>query len=77
MLDLEMATIDELQDTIIGAVTNIVIDKIAEFLWNEVGSVIDDTFQPSIKQQIWQQIAERLNELADNLQAYAQQLAKQ
>jgi hypothetical protein len=50
----------------------IIIDKIADYLWDNVASVIDDTFQPSIRSQVWQQIAERLSELADNVRVYAE-----
>jgi hypothetical protein len=77
MLHIDELNIDELQDTIVGAITNIIIDKIADFLWDEVSPVIDDIFTPSARQQVWQQIAQRLAELADNIRIYAEQLARQ
>jgi hypothetical protein len=76
MACIDELNIDELQDTIVGAITNIIIDKIADFLWDDVSSVIDDTFMPSARQQIWQQIADRLHELADNIRIYAEQLSR-
>ena len=77
MACIDELNIDELQDTIIDAIANIVLDKIAAFLWDNVGSAIDDIFLPSAKQQLWQQIAEHLDELANNVRIYAQQLAQQ
>jgi hypothetical protein len=73
---MDALTIDELHDTIVDAIANIVIDKIAQWLWDDVGAAIDDTFTPSVRHQIWQQIAEQLDELTNNVRLYAQQLVQ-